>query len=72
MTAKKKEDNIAEAPKKKAPKKTERTLDVATFCDIKVPGELDRWVGKKKFPTERLTIKQWCELFEKSGIPYKK
>ena len=53
-------------------KKTERVMDVTTFCDIKVPGFLDKFVGKKKFPSERLTIKQWCELFDKSGIPYKK
>ena len=53
-------------------KKTERVMDVTTFCDIKVPGFLDKFVGKKKFPSERLTIKQWGELFDKSGIPYKK
>ena len=63
---------LSKASTKAFVKKTERVMDVTTFCDIKVPGFLDKFVGKKKFPSERLTIKQWGELFDKSGIPYKK
>jgi hypothetical protein len=60
-------------PKLRKKKIKVEVFTVDQFCGINAVSALDKYVANKKFASsDRKTIREWEELFENEGIPYKR